>query len=101
MNWQQQAADFAEKQNLTHPPGVYALDLISEIGEVAKEILLTTGYGKRPFSPPPSPDLTLELGDALYSLCQLATSAGVDLDTALALALEKYQRRQQAGETGD
>jgi NTP pyrophosphatase (non-canonical NTP hydrolase) len=101
MNWQQQAADFAEKQNLTHPAGVYALDLMSEIGEVAKELLLATGYGERPFTPPPSPNLILELGDALYSLCQLATSAGVDLDTALTLALEKYRQRQQAGETGD
>ena len=101
MNWQQQAAEFAEKQNLTHPPGVYALDLMSEVGEVAKELLLATGYGDRPFTPPPSLPLTLELGDALYSLCQLATSAGVNLDTALTLALEKYRQRLQASETGD
>jgi hypothetical protein len=49
MNWQQQSAEFAQKQNLTHAPGVYALDLISEVGEVAKEILLATDYGERPF----------------------------------------------------
>jgi NTP pyrophosphatase (non-canonical NTP hydrolase) len=106
MNWQEQAAEFAEKQNLTHPPGVYALDLMSEVGEVAKEILRATGYGERPFTPPPSPNLALELGDTLYSLCQLASSAGIDLDTAFALTLEKYRQRLRdsghiSSETGD
>jgi NTP pyrophosphatase (non-canonical NTP hydrolase) len=96
MNWQQQATEFAQKQNFHHPPGVYALDLMSEVGEVAKEILRATGYGERPFPPPPpSPDLIIELGDALYSLCLLASTSGIDLDEALTLALQKYARRQQ------
>lgn len=94
MNWQQQAAEFAKKQNLNHPPGVYALDLMSELGEVAKEILLATRYGERPLSSIPA--ITAELGDVLYSLCQLATSAGVDLDEAFDLTLQKYRKRQQA-----
>lgn len=46
MNWQQQSIEFAQKQNLSHPPSVYVLDLISEVGEVAKEILLATDYGE-------------------------------------------------------
>lgn len=45
-NWQRRAADFAAKHNLHHDPRVYALDLMSELGEVAKEILLVTDYGK-------------------------------------------------------
>ncbi|MBK8988039.1 MAG: nucleotide pyrophosphohydrolase [Chloroflexi bacterium] len=99
MNWQQQAAEFAKKQNLTHTPGVYALDLMSEVGEVAKEILLATEYGERPFAP--RANLTGELGDALYSLCLLATAVGVDLDEALTITLEKYAtRRQTTGHVG-
>ncbi len=94
MNWQQQSTEFAQKQNLTHAPSVYVLDLISEVGEVAKEILLATEYGARPFTPPET--LSGELGDVLYSLCLLATAVNVDLDEALTATLQKYAARQQA-----
>jgi NTP pyrophosphatase (non-canonical NTP hydrolase) len=93
-NWQQRATEFAQKHNLSHPPSVYALDLMSELGEVAKEILLATDYGERPFQP--SPELQGELGDVLYSLCQLATSTGIDLEDAFTSTLEKYKTRWQA-----
>ena len=92
-NWQTKAAQFSQNHNLSHPPSVYALDLISELGEVAKEILLGMDYGKRPFQA--TPNLSGELGDALYSLCQLATAAGVDLDEAFTAALQKYEQRWQ------
>lgn len=94
-NWQQQTAEFTQKRNLTREPGVYALDLLSELGEVAKLILEATAYGKRPFPTTTPAELSGELGDALYSLCQLATAAGVDLDTALAETLAKYEARWQ------
>jgi len=92
-DWQQRATEFAQKHNLSHPPSVYALDLMSELGEVAKEILLVTDYGERPFQP--SPDLQSELGDVLYSLCLLATSAGVNLEDAFTGTLAKYENRWQ------
>ena len=99
-NWQKRAANFAERHNLQYTPGVYALDLMSELGEVAKEVLLATAYGKRPFVPH-SDKLMGELGDALYSLCQLATAVGVDLDAALATTLAKYEARwQEQGHPG-
>ncbi len=102
-NWQSQAADFAQKRNLHRPPAVYALDLVSELGEVAKEILLATDYGKRPFHP--TSNLPAELGDTLYSLCQLATAANVDLDKALTTTLAKYEQRwhtkKQIGSLGE
>jgi NTP pyrophosphatase (non-canonical NTP hydrolase) len=92
-NWQQRADEFAQSHNFSHPPSVYALDLMSELGEVAKEMLLATQYGERPFQPTAA--LTDELGDALYSLCCLATAANVDLETAFTGALAKYQARWQ------
>ena len=92
-NWQTKAANFGQKHNLDHPPSVYALDLVSELGEAVKEILLGTDYGQRPFHP--TPNLSGELGDALYSLCQLATAAGVDLDQAFTATLHKYEQRWQ------
>jgi NTP pyrophosphatase (non-canonical NTP hydrolase) len=92
-NWQTQAAKFSQKHNLHRPPSVYALDLVSELGEVAKEILLGMDYGERPFHT--TSNLSGELGDALYSLCQIATAAGVDLDEAFTITLKKYEQRWQ------
>ena len=94
-NWQQQTAEFAQNHNLTHDPGVYFVDLLSELGEAGKAWLLATDYGQRPLPPQADTDLQSELGDALYSLCQLATAAGVDLDVALAQTLAKYAARFQ------
>ncbi len=100
-NWQQQTAEFAEKHNLTHDPGVYLVDLLSELGEVGKAWLTATQYGERPFPSQPPPNFTEELGDTLYSLCQLANATGVNLENALQNALQKYQTRWQAkGHTG-
>ena len=100
-NFQTQASNFAKKHNLTHSAGVYALDLISELGEVAKEILKATDYGEKD---PPQFDqeqIEGELGDVLYSLCLLATSVNVDLEPALAKTLHKYQTRlQEKGHIG-
>lgn len=91
-NWQVKATEFAQKRNQKHPISVYALDLMSEVGEVAKEILLATNYGEQ--EPElATTDMQMELGDALYSLCLLATAADVDLDEALTAVLEKYEKR--------
>ena len=87
-NWQQRATQFAQKHNLSHPPSVYALDLMSELGEVTKEILLATDYGERPFHS--SLNLQSELGD---TLCQLADSAGIDREDAFTATLAKYEER--------
>ena len=92
-NWQKQAVQFARNHNLEHDPGVYALDLMSELGEVAKELLLASDYGRT--VPKVSPNLAAELGDVLYSLCMLATAVDVDLDSAFATTLQKYKQRWQ------
>lgn len=94
-NWQNRSREFAEKHNLHHSPGVYVLDLLSELGEVAKEVLLATQYGERPFPTTPPVTLSNELGDTLFSLCQLASSVGVDLEQSLNDVLQKYEHRWQ------
>ena len=98
-NWQERAHQFAQKHNFSHTPGVTALDLLSELGEVAKELLKATDYGKH--APNKNPALADELGDLLYSLCELATAVNVDLDQALTAALAKYEARwQEKGHPG-
>lgn len=91
VNWQERATNFAEEHNLRHSASVYALDAVSELGEVVKELLLATDYGRR--AAQFDENIAAELGDLLYSLCLLATAVHVDLDAALSVTLEKYARR--------
>jgi NTP pyrophosphatase (non-canonical NTP hydrolase) len=93
-NWQTRATEFAQKYHLQHEAGVHALDLCSETGEVARELLLATDYGRRSFQI--SPAVAAELGDVLYSLCMLATAVNVDLESAFTATLNKYENRWQA-----
>lgn len=90
-DWQQRVAAFMRRHRLRHDPASHALDLASEVGEVAKEVLLASDYGER--TPRFGPALTDELGDALYSLLALAETCDVDAGEALEAALGKYERR--------
>lgn len=91
---QKKVLDFVERHNLKHSPETSALDLVSEIGEVAKEILKSGNYGKN--SPKPTKEMKAEIGDALYSLITLANSLNIDLEEALKMVLEKYEERIQS-----
>ena len=98
-DWQQRVAAFVRRHHLLHAPATHVLDLVSEVGEVAKEILLATDYGRQ--APQFRSGLAGELGDALYSLLALAESCGVDADSALNATLKKYERRLiEHGEAG-
>lgn len=94
-NWQQRAAHFAQKHNLTHDAGVYALDVISELGEVAKEILTATDYGKKGSVQFEADKIGGELGDLLYSVCMLATAVDINLEHHFTQTLHKYETRQR------
>lgn len=91
LDWQRIAADFARTHDLLRDPAIHALDLSSEVGEVAKALLEATDYGRCPSRP--GPELTAELGDALYALLVLAEACDVDAGLALYDALVKYERR--------
>jgi NTP pyrophosphatase (non-canonical NTP hydrolase) len=101
MDWQREVADFMARHRLRHDVRTHALDLVSEVGEVAKEVLLAADYGRRPRQV--RPELADEIGDALYSLLALAEVCGVDAEEALRTALQKVERRlierQDAGST--
>lgn len=89
--WQQRVAVFARQHNLLHDPDTHTLDLVSEVGEIAKEVLLATDYGQR--APRFRSELAGEIGDALYSVLVLAEACGVDAEDALNDTLQKYERR--------
>jgi NTP pyrophosphatase (non-canonical NTP hydrolase) len=94
---QREVARFARRHDLQHDVATHVLDLVSEAGELAKEVLLATDYGRRPSQF--RPELADEIGDALYSLLALAEVCGVDAEEALTAALWRYERR--LAERGD
>jgi len=90
-DWQRRVAAFAQRNDLLHEPPIHMLDLISEIGEVAKEMLLATDYGRK--APQARREMADELGDALYSLLALTEACDVDANSVLSAALMKYEHR--------
>lgn len=89
---------FVDENKLDSKPEFRFIDLVSEMGEVGKEILKTTNYGKDPLKK--SKELELELGDVLYSLIVLSNKLDIDLEEALDMVLIKYQRRLSKGSAG-
>lgn len=99
MNSMQKAVDkFCELHSLKTTPEHRLIDLVSEVGEVAKEILKMSDYGKKPVKK--SREIEEELGDAAFSLAALANNFDVDLETALKKAMEKYSTRLKKGSAG-
>ena len=96
---QQRVKDLMARYGLGTDPQVRMLDLSSEVGELAKEVLKATGYGTRPLAPTAS--LEEELGDCLFSLLCVSEALGLDGEKALDQALEKYKARfAEAGDIG-
>lgn len=73
---QRDVATFAQTHRLETDVPHRLLDAVSELGEVAKEVLKSSRYGA-----------------AAFSLLCVAHTAGVDLDAAVRAAMEKYARR--------
>ena len=73
------------------PASARLLDISSEIGELAKEVLKASNYGTTDFSV--TEDFEMELGDVLYSLLSLANETGVNSEKALDKILAKYKAR--------
>ena len=94
MTFQSRTREFLARHNLAHTPQIHALDLVAEVGEVAKALLEASEYGRSPLEGDEA--LAEELGDAFFSLIALAESLDVDLEVAFAQALTKYEGRLAA-----
>lgn len=89
--YQERVASFVDMHALRAGAEARVLDLVSEVGEVAKEVLKATRYGEHPFAT--SQAWEEELADVFFSLICLANATNVDLDRALDGALAKYRQR--------
>ena len=90
---QESVRKFCDQRKLNCRPTERVLDVISELGEVAKEILKSGDYGKKP--PEKSDAIREELGDLLFSLMALANELDIDLEASLDDALKKYESRME------
>jgi NTP pyrophosphatase (non-canonical NTP hydrolase) len=90
MDEQQRVGDFVATHDIDAPPVYRLLDLVSEVGELAKDANESTDYGTSPGEVALSED---ELGDALFALLALAERVDLDADEALDTALAKYEDR--------
>lgn len=88
---QRMVTEFARVHGLNLEPQVRLLDLTSELGELSKELLKASDYGKRDFTA--TEDMEEEMGDCLFSLLCLCSSLQLDGERALHRALEKYRLR--------
>lgn len=88
---QQIVSDFVVSRQLQTDVEARLLDLVSEVGELAKENLKATSYGRQLFAS--TSNWSAELGDAFFSLICLANATNVDLNDALNITLKKYQHR--------
>ena len=89
--YQERVATFVDMHALRAGAEARVMDLVSEVGEVAKEALKATRYGEHPFATTAAWDE--ELADVFFSLICLANATNVNLDQALERALVKYRQR--------
>lgn len=89
--FQARVAGFVAAHHLASDAQSRILDLMSEAGELAKEMLKGTNYGSGAFEA--NDAWRDELGDVFFSLICLANQTDVDLEQALAGALVKYESR--------
>ncbi|MFC7058600.1 MazG-like family protein [Halovenus salina] len=90
MDEQREVAAFIDRHDIEAPPEFRLLDVVSELGEVAKDVNESTGYGDDPSEVTVNED---ELGDALFALLALADAVDIDAQDALETALTKYESR--------
>jgi len=83
--------DFIEKYHLQTNAQSRYIDLVSEVGELGKEILVCTNYGKDELIA--SNELANELGDCLFSLLALSCELNINAEEMLKNVLAKYEQR--------
>ena len=95
---QQLVKDFVDKHKLANSPENQVLDLTSEVGELAKEVLKMTNYGTESLQY--RPEMETEVGDVFYVLISIANEYNINLANALNQVLLKYEQRLNQGSAG-
>jgi len=91
------AKELVQQYGLEHPIETRFIDLASEVGELGKELLKSSNYGKNPCQS--SESIVNEIGDVLFSLACIANTLDIDMAEAMSAAINKYHAR--FSKTGD
>lgn len=84
-------SEMVNRYGLETTPELRYVDLTTEVGELGKELLKGSNYGKKTLEK--TDNLESEMGDTLFSLTCIANSLNIDLQTALVNVMKKYQKR--------
>lgn len=82
---------FTKDKDIDSPVETRIIDLVSEVGELSKEVLKGTNYGNKVFDK--SKEWESEIGDVFFSLICIANQTNTDLEDCLNQVIDKYQRR--------
>lgn len=88
---QEVVESFTESKGMNSNVNVRIIDLVSEVGELSKEVLKGTAYGNKVFSK--TEEWNSEVGDVLFSLICLANETNTNLEECLNQVLNKYEKR--------
>lgn len=88
---QKSVTDFLHRFDLSCDAKIRYMDLVSEVGELGKELIKGCDYGKMEHVN--TINVQDELGDCLFSLLALCYELGIDAKSALAESLTKYEGR--------
>ena len=88
---QHKVKEFTKDKGIASKVNVRIIDLVSEVGELSKEVLKGTNYGSKEFNS--SEEWKSELGDVLFSLICIANETDTNLEECLKYVLNKYEKR--------
>ena len=88
---QEKVNELIKKYDLESSTEIRFIDLISELGELGKEVLKGNNYGKEQFCA--TENLESEIGDVFFSLICVANGLNINLKKALDNVLNKYENR--------
>jgi len=97
-DFQEKVNVFCKKNQIDSPIEHRTLDIMAELGELSKEILKVTNYGRTSFRG--NEKVKVELGDVFFSIITLANKLDIDLSEALDIVLKKYEKRLIKGSPG-
>lgn len=88
---QERVKTFVALHGLRCGEQVRYMDLVSEVGELGKELVKGSHYGTQTYKQTEA--TRMEVGDCLFALLALCDELGVDAEDALQNALDKYEAR--------
>ena len=83
--------EFLSKADATMDPQSRMIDISSEVGELGKEVLKSTKYGRNEFTV--SSEFEEEYGDVLYSLLSMGLENNIDIEDIMKKTIKKMNSR--------